>query len=130
MELDRQECLELLAANSVGRIAYTADFGARILPMNYVFVDDCVIFRTVPDGEIYRHALNSNCAFEIDKTHEFFESGWSVVVLGRLELATEDDFARMQYREMPTPWASGNRYMFLRLACEHVSGRRVIGHAR
>ena len=68
----------------MGRIAYTADFGARILPMNYVFVDDCVILRTVPDGEIYRHALNSNCAFEIDKTHEFFESGWSIVVLGDL----------------------------------------------
>lgn len=67
--------------------------------MNYVSVDDCVILRTVPGGEIYRHALNSNCAFEIDKTHEFFESGWSIVVLGRLELATEDDFAWMQSRD-------------------------------
>jgi len=83
-----------------------------------------------PTGRSTVTHSNSNCAFEIDKTHEFFESGWSIVVLGRLELATEDDFARMQYREMPTPWAGGNRYMFIRLPCEHVSGRRVIGHAR
>ena len=130
IELDRRECLELLAAKAVGRIAYAAGTGARILPVNYILVDDCVIFRTVPYGEIYRHALNSNCAFEIDEADEFFESGWSVVASGRLELATEDDFAQMRYGKMPEAWAGGDRYMFLRLPCEHVSGRRVIGHGR
>jgi uncharacterized protein len=125
-QLDRAECLDLLAAKSVGRIAYTADVGARILPMNYIFADDCIIFRTVPDGEIYRHALNSNCAFEIDEIDEFFESGWSVVVVGQLELATEEDFAGMRYGKAPEPWAGGNRIMFVRLPCEQVSGRRVI----
>jgi nitroimidazol reductase NimA-like FMN-containing flavoprotein (pyridoxamine 5'-phosphate oxidase superfamily) len=128
--LDRAECLDLLAAKSVGRIAYTADSGARILPMNYVFADDCIIFRTVPDGEIFRHALNTNCAFEIDEIDEFFESGWSVVVVGRLELATEEDFAGMRYRRAPEPWAGGNRHMFVRLPCEQVSGRRVIAGVR
>jgi nitroimidazol reductase NimA-like FMN-containing flavoprotein (pyridoxamine 5'-phosphate oxidase superfamily) len=130
VELDREECFQLLAAKSVGRIAYVVDFGARILPMNYVFVDDRIIFRTVPDGEIYRHGLSTKCAFEIDETDEFFESGWSVIVLGRLELATEEDFARLQYGKLPQPWAGGNRYMFARLVCDQVSGRRVIGHGR
>jgi hypothetical protein len=130
VELDREECLQLLAAKSVGRIAYAVDFGARILPMNYVLVDDRIVFRTVPDGEIYSNALSTNCAFEIDETDEFFESGWSVIVLGRLELATDEDFTRMQYGKMPQPWAGGNRYMFARLLCDHVSGRRVIGHGR
>jgi uncharacterized protein len=98
--------------------------------MNYVLVDDWLIFRTVPDGEIYDHALNTNCAFEIDETDEFFESGWSVVVAGRLELAKEEDLARIQYGKLPQPWATGNRYMFVRMPCEHVYGRRVIGHGR
>ena len=93
MVLDREECMELLTAKSVGRIAYTTDAGPRILPVNYVLVNDSVIFRTVPDGEIFHHALSSVCAFEIDETDEFFESGWSVVVVGRLQLATVDDFA-------------------------------------
>ena len=130
VELDRRECLEFLAAESVGRIAYVSGTGPRILPVNYTLVEDCIIFRTVPYGEIYRNALNSNCAFEIDEADEFFESGWSVVALGRLELATEDDFARMRYGKVPEAWAGGNRYMFLRMACEQVSGRRVIGHGR
>ena len=36
IELDRAECLELLAAKSVGRIAYVGDTGPRILPVNYI----------------------------------------------------------------------------------------------
>jgi hypothetical protein len=75
--------MALLAAKSVGRIAYTSDAGARILPVNYILLDDCIIFRTVPDGEIFHHALDSICAFEIDETDEFFLSGWSVVAVGR-----------------------------------------------
>jgi hypothetical protein len=130
IELDREECLALLAAKSVGRVAYTVSYGARILPVNYVLADDSIIFRTVPDGEIFNHALNSMCAFEIDDTDEFFESGWSVVAIGRLELATGDDFDHMRYGKLPQPWAKGNRYMFVRLPCTQVSGRRVIGHGR
>lgn len=130
IELDREECLELLTAKSVGRIAYPADHGARILPVNYVLADDSIIFRTVPDGQIFHHALNSMCAFEIDDTDEFFESGWSVVAIGRLELATRDDFDHMRYGKLPQPWATGSRYMFVRLPCTQISGRRVIGHGR
>ena len=130
IELDREECLELLAAKSVGRIAYAADYGARILPVNYVLADDSIIFRTVPDGQIFHHALNSMCAFEIDDTDEFFESGWSVIALGRLQLATGDDFDHMRYGKLPQPWATGGRHMFVRLPCTQVSGRRVIGHGR
>jgi hypothetical protein len=128
IELDRQECMDLLAAKSVGRIAYTVDKGARILPVNYVLSNDAIIFRTIPDGEISHHALEAMCAFEVDETDEFFQAGWSVVAVGRLELATEEDFASMRYGKLPEPWAGGNRWMFLRLPCDQVSGRRVIGH--
>jgi hypothetical protein len=69
--------MELLAAKSVGRIAYAVDKGARILPVNYILNNDSIIFRTTPGGEIFHHALESICAFEIDDTDEFFESGWS-----------------------------------------------------
>jgi len=75
VELGRQECLELLAAKSVGRIAYAADFGRTHPAGELSLVDECITFRTVPDGEIYRHAFHPNCAFEIDETNEFFESG-------------------------------------------------------
>jgi Pyridoxamine 5'-phosphate oxidase len=49
VELSRDECLELLGAMSVGRIAYTTDDGPRVFPVNYILEGDGVIFRTVPD---------------------------------------------------------------------------------
>ena len=105
---DRGECLQLLAAKSVGRITYCIEGGARILPVNYILANDSIIFRTVPDGEIYCQALSSTCAFEIDETDDFLEWGWSVVVVGRLQLATENDFAQMHYSKLADPWAAGN----------------------
>lgn len=103
IELAREECLELLAAKSVGRLAYAAHYGARILPVNYVLADDSIIFRTLPNGAIFHHALNSMCAFEVDDTDEFFESGWSVVATGFLELATRDDFEHMRHGKLRNP---------------------------
>jgi uncharacterized protein len=113
-----------------GRIAYAIDNGARILPLNYVLNNDSIIFRTTPAVRSPTTNSESICAFEIDETDEFFESGWSVVAVGRLELATEEDFASMRCGKLPEPWAGGDRWMFLRLPCEQVSGRRVIGHGR
>jgi len=97
--------MDLLAAKSVGRIAYAVDKGARILPVNYVLSNDAIIFRTIPFGEISHHALEAMCAFEVDETDEFFQAGWSVVAVGRLQLATEEDFASMRYGKLPEPWA-------------------------
>ena len=100
VELSRDECLELLGAMSVGRIAYTTDDGPRVLPVNYVMEGDCVIFRTVSDGEVLHDALETTCAFEIDQIDEFYQSGWSP------------------------------RSIVVRLPCVQLTGRRVIpgGH--
>ena len=45
VELSRDECLELLGAMSVDRIAYTTDDGPRVLPVIYILEGDGVIFR-------------------------------------------------------------------------------------
>lgn len=47
VDLSRDECLELLAAMSVDRIAYTTDDGPRVLPVNYVLEGESVVFRRV-----------------------------------------------------------------------------------
>ena len=47
------------------------------------------------------------CAFEIDDTDEFFESGWSVVAIGRLELATGRRLRSHAVREVPSTLGQG-----------------------
>src|SRR6187200_1544451 len=130
VDLSRDECLELLGAMSVGRIAYTTDDGPRVQRVNYVLEGQSVVFRTVSDGEVYRHALETTCAFEIDEMDEFYQSGWSVLAVGGLQLLTEDEFARLQFGRIPKPWAAGPRGIFVRLPCVQLTGRRVIPDGR
>ena len=79
--------------------------------MNYVLADDSIIFRTLPNGAIFRHALTSMCAFEVDDTDEFFESGWSVVAAGFLELEPETTSSTcgMESSRNPGPRATDAR---------------------
>ena len=127
VELSRDECLELLGAMSVGRIAYTTDDGPRVLPVDYILESDGVIFRTVPDGELFRDALETTCAFEIDR---FYQLGWSVLAVRGLHLLTEEEFGRLRFGKIPEPWAAGPCSMFVRLPCVQLTGRRVIPGGR
>jgi nitroimidazol reductase NimA-like FMN-containing flavoprotein (pyridoxamine 5'-phosphate oxidase superfamily) len=130
VEMTRGECLEAMAAKTVGRLAYATDDGPRIIPVNYVHTEDGVIFRTVPDGEVARHALDTSCAFEIDEIDEFFEAGWSVLVVGVAQLLTEADFQRLRFGKIPEPWADGPRVLFVKLPLLRVTGRQLLPHAR
>ena len=130
VELTREECLDALRSKSVGRLAYTSDDGPRVIPVNYVLTADGVIFRTVPDGEVARHAMDSLCAFEIDEIDEFFEAGWSVLVAGVAQLLTEADFRRLQYGRIPEPWAAGPRILFVKIPLLQVSGRQLLPGGR
>ena len=85
--LDRAECMQLLATQSVGRVAYATDAGARILPVNYVLGADCVIFRTVPDAKSsamhWTPPVPSRSARPMSSS-----SRVGVVAVGRLQQAT------------------------------------------
>ena len=53
-ELEPSECLELLRTRSVGRVAFCAEDGPVVLPVNYVVHEGDVVFRTSPHNSIAR----------------------------------------------------------------------------
>jgi uncharacterized protein len=130
VEMTREECLQALDAKRIGRLGYPTADGPRIIPVNYVLTDDGIIFRTVPDGEVARNAMDTTCAFEIDDLDEFFESGWSVLAVGVAQLLTEADFQRLRFGRIPEPWADGPRILFVKLPLLQLSGRQLVPHAR
>jgi uncharacterized protein len=130
VEMTREECLQALDAKRIGRLGYPTADGPRIIPVNYVLTDDGIIFRTVPDGEVARNAMDTTCAFEIDDVDEFFESGWSVLAVGVAQLLTEADFQRLRFGRIPEPWADGPRILFVKLPLLQLSGRQLVPHAR
>lgn len=48
--LDEAECLGLIPAGGVGRLAYSTAFGPVVIPVGYRLVDSSIVFRTVLDS--------------------------------------------------------------------------------
>jgi nitroimidazol reductase NimA-like FMN-containing flavoprotein (pyridoxamine 5'-phosphate oxidase superfamily) len=84
--LDRfQECEEILARNTVGRIAFALQDRVSVLPVHYVYESGWIYGRTSAGGKLREILRNRRIAFEVDEHTELFD--WrSVVVRGPLYL--------------------------------------------
>ena len=123
-ELTRDECLELLATKSVGRVAYCTPDGPEVLPLNYVVDDGTLLFRTSPHSALGRQLRLGVAAFQVDDVDDYTESGWSVLVRGNVEPVSTDDLPPASRR--PRPWVGGVRPLHLRLTPRTVTGRRLL----
>lgn len=127
VELSREECRELLRTRSVGRIAFHAGHGLRILPVNYVVHEDRVVFRTAAHGVIARSIRVADVAFEVDELDDQLRAGWSVLAVGRCERVTDpDQLATIAQAQSPTPWAAGERELHFAITWAGLSGRRLV----
>ena len=97
----------------VGRIAYVDDRGPMVVPVTYVVNDASLLVRVAPYSQLARHLPDAQAALEVDDIDYFTRSGWSVVVRGRIEAIDSDELPTLEPR--PTPWAEGQRTLYLRL---------------
>ncbi len=122
--LDREECIELLSAATIGRIGLSSGALPLVLPVNFCVDGDRIVLRTGTGTKLEAASRHAVVSFEVDDIDPLFHTGWSVVVTGiasPLESAAELDHAR----DLPLrPWATpGDRYVAISL--EDVSGRRI-----
>ena len=130
VELSEAECLDLISAGGIGRIAYTGRFGPAVLPVNYALQDGAVVFRTAPNApldEDLRTGITGadyKVAFEIDSIDLGSRQGWSVLIQGPAHHVTgaEEEAVR---RAGVESWAPGDREMFVRIVPSRITGRRV-----
>jgi uncharacterized protein len=128
--LSRQECLQLLANRSVGRLAFNGRIGvALILPVNYVLNGDEILIRTGPGTKVQAAERREVVSLEIDEFDEAARTGWSVVVTGECRISRDAAFGAAQTGSeppaRPVPWVAGPRSIIIRMAVTHVSGRRL-----
>lgn len=124
--MDQAECLALLEADDVGRLAIVQGRVPAIFPVNYLLDGRDIVFRTAP-GTKLAHGPESHAAFEIDHLDRATRSGWSVVVTGRLEQVTHHDLDRFErLSQLPiAPWAPGERTALMRLVVGTITGRVI-----
>lgn len=122
--IPRHECIERLAAESVGRVGFIDHGYPLAFPVNYRLVNpstaDQIVFRTSPTALLARYEGQSS--LEIDEISPDRRSAWSVVVRGRLHRARgEQDLPDTE------PLAGGAKHLWLILDVEAISGRRFVG---
>ena len=126
LELSYGKCRELLAANVFGRVGVCTPQAPVILPVNYSVVGEAIIFRTTPYGVVANHAWGWPIAFEVDYVDYSDHKGWSVLATGRGErIEDTDEIDRIKRTWEPQPWAGGDRPLYVRLAWEELTGRRL-----
>jgi nitroimidazol reductase NimA-like FMN-containing flavoprotein (pyridoxamine 5'-phosphate oxidase superfamily) len=122
IEID--ECLRLLGANHIGRIAVVVDGRPLIFPVNYAMAGRHVVFRSDPGTKLLA-AVGQPVAFEIDGVDGMYHSGWSVLVVGEAE-EEDNDTHLLELARLPlTTWVGGPKAHWVRIKGGAITGRRI-----
>jgi nitroimidazol reductase NimA-like FMN-containing flavoprotein (pyridoxamine 5'-phosphate oxidase superfamily) len=128
--LVEEDCLNLLAKSSLGRIAVTIGAVPAIFPVNYHLLDGQILFRTGEGTKLHHGSDNAVVAFEVDEVDPVTHEGWSVLVVGVAREVKEREMAGSMLEQVPHPWAPGSREHVIAVVPEFVSGRRIVGAGR
>jgi nitroimidazol reductase NimA-like FMN-containing flavoprotein (pyridoxamine 5'-phosphate oxidase superfamily) len=121
-ELDRDECLSLLATQSLGRLAVAAPGKApHVVPVNYALHDGAVVFRS-GEGTKLTLMRTEPVSFQVDCADPYHRTGWSVLVTGR---AVEADPVAMEDEAYVEAFVPNDKPYWIRLVPEMITGRRI-----
>jgi nitroimidazol reductase NimA-like FMN-containing flavoprotein (pyridoxamine 5'-phosphate oxidase superfamily) len=125
-ELSYADCLGLLRAGQVGRLAFLADDWPVVFPVNYRLVEASertwIAVRTRPGNVIDRAPLK--VAFQVDGVDPIRRAGWAVLARGTLH-HVDADAADFRARFDPEPWIMAERDAWLVVDPFLVTGRRL-----
>jgi len=123
--LDEAECRRLLGREPVGRLALTAKALPVVLPINFVLVDETVVFATDEGLKLEAARQGSVACLEVDGFEVWRHGGWSVLATGRLREIT-DPQRLAEAKQLPlSPWALARPQHYVELPIELLSGRRI-----
>lgn len=124
--LSSEECHGLLSTHGVGRVVVTVGDDPAVFPVNYTVDGDLVAYRTAP-GAPPSAAVGRSVAFEVDHIDDAFSQGWSVLVVGDAQVVTDPgQVLRLEEKAHTTPWAGGERGLWIAVAPRQITGRRIL----
>ena len=126
VELTEQECWELLASTSFGRVAVSVGTTPDVFPVNYRLHNGEILVRTEAGTKLAAATLMRAVAFEIDAHDDTAHTGWSVVVKGRgREPEKLDELITLDDVDLE-PWVDTPKTRWLAITPREVTGRQVV----
>jgi nitroimidazol reductase NimA-like FMN-containing flavoprotein (pyridoxamine 5'-phosphate oxidase superfamily) len=129
--LDEAECLRLISAGGIGRLAYSGRYGLTVFPVNYRLHEGTIVFRTAqdsPTGEDLQTGIahaDYQVAFEIDDIDPAAREGWSVLIHGPAHHMTTDAELAVVAESGVEPWPGGPREHAIAITPSRIAGRRL-----
>ena len=128
-QLSRDECLQLMASVSIGRIIYTRQALPAVDLVNFALDHGDIVIKTDGDGKLATATRHAVVAFETDCLDDQ-QAGWSVAAIGRSREVTDpEDISRLQKIDLSS-WTFGTREHFIRVSPELLNGRRLRAHGQ
>jgi nitroimidazol reductase NimA-like FMN-containing flavoprotein (pyridoxamine 5'-phosphate oxidase superfamily) len=130
--LDADECLRLLAATRVGRLAYTGREGPTVVAVVYTMHEGSIVFHPL-QGTFTEEDLRTGIAhaeyqvaFEIDQIDPDARGGWAVLAVGPAHhVYTEAERASIiNAGADPFPWPEAEAAPLMRVWPRYLRGRR------
>src|SRR5262245_4873381 len=122
--ISRPECLDLLAAQRVGRVGLCG-VAPGIFPVVFAMLDGDVVFRTAPGEKLIAAALHRDVVFEVDSYDTETRTGWSVNVVGIAEELVAPGARDRAEALGLEPWAGEWRDRYIAVRTREVTGRRI-----
>ena len=129
VELGVDECLRLVAETPVGRLGFVNEEGEpMILPVNHVLVDGQIHVRTKSGTKlsVAERLGGAKVVLEVDELDADLETGWSVLVRGRLHPVTDTVQTAHLDRLGHHTWSDDvERRAWLRIEAREITGRGI-----
>jgi hypothetical protein len=119
-EIERGDCLHLLAQKGIGQVAFTARALPTIRSLSYALLEDDVVVDT--QSENLAERLDGQVvAFAVEEASAGHERGWSVIVTGQAKRLLGDADLRLPvfFADGPAP------HPLVRISPGLITGRWV-----
>ena len=127
VDISRERCDQLLAENTLGRLAVIVDGRPEIFPVTYVYDEliGSVIFPSNAGTKLTGALEWPSVAFEIDGLDADEGGGWSVVVTGHARELTDRSEIKRLSDLRHVLWRSGPAMHWIWIDEVKVTGRRI-----
>jgi nitroimidazol reductase NimA-like FMN-containing flavoprotein (pyridoxamine 5'-phosphate oxidase superfamily) len=125
VELNKQECLELLAAVPVGRVIFTDRAMPAAQPVNYLLDGEEILFRTANGSKLAAATRHAVVGFQVDEIDPRTRTGWSVLGVGEANEVVHPGRLAELAELLSDPWVDDHDGHTISISLQIISGRRL-----
>jgi hypothetical protein len=125
MELDRDECLRLLAKAVIGRVIFTHAALPAAQPVPYLLDGEEILFRAPAASTLATATRHAVVGFQADDINPATHTGWSILGIGHTHEVTDPQRLAKLAQHPPTTSAATPTTRAIAIPLQRLTGQRL-----